>query len=86
MLAGMSSRQFEEWATLYSQEPWGDWRADLRAGIVASTLANIHRKPKAPAFTPQDFMPFAPKQAIQGDEIERKIEAFMSRYPKPKSA
>ena len=29
----------------------------LRAGIVASTIANCNRDPKTEAFTPQDFMP-----------------------------
>jgi hypothetical protein len=31
--------------------------AFLRAGIVASTIANCHRDPKHEAFSPQDFMP-----------------------------
>jgi protein required for attachment to host cells len=38
-------------------EPWGEWRADVRAGIIASTLANIHRKSGAKAYTAADFMP-----------------------------
>lgn len=80
MLRAMSARQFEEWAAFYYQEPWGDFRADLRAGIVASTIANIHRKPRAPAFTPVDFMPYAERPPIADDEIERKIEKFMSGY------
>ncbi len=80
MLRAMSARQFEEWAAFYSQEPWGDFRADLRAGIVASTLANIHRKPRAPAFTPLDFMPYAERPPIAEAEIERKIETFLAGY------
>ena len=80
MLATMSARQFEEWSAFYFQEPWGDFRADLRAGIVASTLANIHRKPRSPAFTPLDFMPYVERQPIAEAEIERKIETFMSGY------
>jgi hypothetical protein len=31
--------------------------AFLRAGIVASTIANCNRGPNSEAFTPQDFMP-----------------------------
>lgn len=38
--------------------PFGDERADLRTGILASLTANIHRKKGAAAFTPADFMPF----------------------------
>ncbi len=48
----------------YELEPFGDARADLRAGIIASTLANVNRGKETKAFTPQDFMLFT-------DEIER---------------
>jgi len=44
----------------YSQlEPFGEERADLRSGIVSSTIANANRDPKKKrkAFRPQDFMP-----------------------------
>jgi hypothetical protein len=82
MLASMSARQFSEWATFYAQDPWGDFRADLRNGIMVSTLANINRKKDAPAFTPQDFMPFSPKPPISDSDIEGKIDLFMTRYKK----
>lgn len=80
MLRAMSARQFEEWAAFYSQEPWGEFRADLRTGIVASTIANIHRKPRAPAFTPIDFMPYAERPPIAETETEYRIETFLSEY------
>ena len=40
-------------------EPFGEERADLRAGIVASTVANAARDPKTQRepFTPYEFMP-----------------------------
>lgn len=40
-------------------EPFGEERADLRAGIVASVVANTARDPKVQRdpFTPQEFMP-----------------------------
>lgn len=43
----------------YELEPWGERRADLRAGIVASTIANVNRDPKrrAKAYAPEEFMP-----------------------------
>lgn len=54
----MPSSEFSEWMAFAALEPFGENRADLRAGIVASTLANIHRKKGAKAFAPTDFMPF----------------------------
>ena len=40
-------------------EPFGEERADLRAGIVAATVANAARDPKVQRdpFTPEEFMP-----------------------------
>ncbi len=46
-----------EWIALERVDPWGEWRADLRAGIVASTIANVNRGKKDKAFSAQDFMP-----------------------------
>lgn len=38
-------------------EPWGESRADLRAGIIASTIANVNRRKGKKAYKPVDFMP-----------------------------
>jgi hypothetical protein len=59
LLASISSRELTEWLVYYSLEPFGDERADLRAGIVASTVANSVRDPKRQAkpFEPRQFMP-----------------------------
>lgn len=40
----------------YSLEPFGEERADLRAGIISSTIANVNRGKHKP-FKPTDFMP-----------------------------
>jgi hypothetical protein len=57
MLAEISSVQFAEWMAFSRLEPWGEDRADLRAGIVASTIANANRGKNAKPFKPDDFMP-----------------------------
>lgn len=57
MLAEISSVQFAEWMAYSLLEPWGEGRDDLRAGIVASTVANANRGKNAKPFKPQDFMP-----------------------------
>lgn len=59
LLGQISSRELSEWMVYYGMEPFGVERGDLQAGIVASTIANVHRdskKQKKP-FEPQDFMP-----------------------------
>jgi len=59
LLTRISSRELTEWIAYAELDPFGEWRADLRAGIVASTMANTARDPKrrAKAWTAQDFMP-----------------------------
>ena len=59
MLAGIDSDDLSEWKAYMKLEPFGEERADLRAGIIASTIANVNRNPdKTPQpFQPSDFMP-----------------------------
>jgi len=54
----MSARQFEEWIAYYLVEPFGDQRADLRNGVLAALIANVHRDPEkmADPFLPGDFI------------------------------
>ena len=59
LLASVSSRELTEWQAFFRLEPFGEDRADLRAGIIASTVANTARDPKArpKPFLPREFMP-----------------------------
>jgi len=42
----------------YAQlEPFGERQADWRAGMLASVLANLHRRKRGRRFKPEDFMP-----------------------------
>ncbi len=65
--AVLSYREFLDWCVYYEVEPWGETRADLRAGIVASTIANYAGKQRSdgaePAI-PTDFMPYLDRQKI----------------------
>lgn len=57
--AVMSSAEFAEWVAYAKVNPFGLDRADLRAGIVASVIAEVYRdsKKRAEPYTPGDFMP-----------------------------
>jgi hypothetical protein len=59
LLAKIDSRELTEWAAYYSLEPWGAEVEDWRAGMIASTIANVNRDPKKQRkpYTPKDFMP-----------------------------
>lgn len=56
-----------EWQAFYDLEPFGDMRADLRAGIVASTVANVMGDPKKP-LSPSDFMPLLESDKTSGTQ------------------
>lgn len=85
LLAELSARQFDEWIAFYSIEPWGEERADLRAGIVASTVANVNRNPKqrSKPYSPKDFMPVydkPPKKQQTMEEMLRVVEMMNTAF------
>jgi hypothetical protein len=55
----IDSAEFGEWIAYMSIEPFGDRIADLRAGTIASVVANTNRAKDTPAYTPLDFTPWA---------------------------
>lgn len=81
----MSAREFQGWVRFYALDPWGDQRADLRMGILASTLANLHAKRGARYIRPQDFMPFQELVRQSTAEVRAKMQAFARQFQKIQS-
>jgi hypothetical protein len=81
LLASISSRELTEWQVYYGLEPFGEERADLRAGIVASVVANSNRDPKRQAkpFEPRQFMPRFEEEPEEPDPdaLWAKVSAVM---------
>ena len=82
MLASMGSDELTEWMAYYQLEPFGDYRADYRSGVVASTFANAHRAKDVGPFKPEDFMPFLekPKPHQPQDEIQLNVARFKAMF------
>lgn len=59
MMNMMSASELIYWQAYSSIEPFGEWRADLRAGTIAAAIYmnNPNRKKGSKKFKPQDFMP-----------------------------
>jgi len=59
LLDRITALELDEWLAYYNLEPWGEERADLRAGIISSTIANCRpfRKRSSKSFKPKHFMP-----------------------------
>ena len=53
----IDAAEFAEWMAFGRFDPYGEERADLRAGIVAATIANVFRKKGTRALKAADFMP-----------------------------
>jgi hypothetical protein len=53
----VDAREFEAWLAYSQLEPWDETRADLRAGIIANVMANVHRGKETEPFSLSDFMP-----------------------------
>jgi hypothetical protein len=58
LLARISSAELTEWMAFDAIEPFGDERADLRAGIVAAVTANHSFAPPSKPKRPSDYMLF----------------------------
>lgn len=71
----LSSRQWAEWQAFYQMEPFGDVKADWRAGMLASVLANVNRGKGTKAFHPEDFMP---KPPLTPKEQEQKLRRSLA--------
>lgn len=70
----MSAKDIGE-AIAYSRiEPWGESRADLRAGIIASVIANVNRDSKTKPFQASDFMPdFTKSEETESEKLSKEI-------------
>lgn len=52
----MGARELEEWMQFYAVEPWGAYRDNLHAGIIASAIVNGRPGRKGKAVKPGDFV------------------------------
>lgn len=80
----MSSAEFAEWIAFDRLSPIGPERADLRAGIIASTVANVQRGKSDRALSVQDFMPTFDR-AAETDDAKMKAQQAAFRALMKKS-
>jgi hypothetical protein len=85
LLARMPVPLLVEWMAYYSLEPFGPSMDDLRAGVLASLTANIHRdeKKQRNPFEPGDFFPWLGKRDKPGwEKVFDGMQAFNMRVKK----
>ena len=76
MTQKMSGREFVYWMAYYNLEPFDEVRADLRAGIIASTIANVNRGKGRAAFKPDQFMPEFSKPEPKKQSVADMMRTF----------
>jgi len=76
----MTARELGEWMAYDRLEPIGEWRGDVRAGIIAATIANASRS-KGKRAKPADFMPFLDDRPrmMSPDEFAAKVVPLMPK-------
>jgi hypothetical protein len=77
MLEQMPARTFAAWQAFYEIDPFGDQRADLRAGIVAATAANCWRGKGDRPLKPIDFMPFYERPRQSSEEMRHILDTII---------
>lgn len=53
----MTVEELQEWQAYAQLEPFGPEMDFWRAGLIAATFANLHRKKGKKPYTAEDFMP-----------------------------
>ncbi len=78
----MTAGEVAEYQALDHVEPWGEQRADLRMGILASTAVNMMKGKKGKRVKATDFMPYldvrgaADKAASKARALSGKVKAM----------
>lgn len=63
-LSAMSGLEFDMWREYYIKNPWGDRREDLRAALIAQTVANhAGMRRNEPASLKDFLLDFNPKES-----------------------
>ena len=70
------SDEFAEWLAFQSIDPASEERADLRAGIIASVIANMMPNKGNRVLSPVDFMPFVVRPKPTHEQLEAKIMSW----------
>jgi hypothetical protein len=79
LLEEISSAELSEWMAYEVLEPWGETRADYRAGVISSTYINCKLKKGAKKHKPADFMPrFGPPKKQNPEVIKELLMGLVS--------
>lgn len=70
-------RELREWVEEYRRDPWGTWRDNSHAAMIATMIGNAFRGKDSRPLTVEDFMLVDPETAEQR-KAERRSRANKS--------
>ena len=75
----IDSAEYSEWMAYHNIEPFTLSKADHILSVIASILANVHRKKGSRTYKSSDFMPsIKAKRLDTPKEIETKLRSIFS--------
>lgn len=77
MAARIPLATFYDWMEYAKRKPFGEERADLRAGFVASEIANSRRYEHKRLMRPIDFMPFSKGDRARPKQTPAQMSALL---------
>lgn len=72
----MSVREFEHWKVRYMENPFGAWRDNYHAGLIAASIYNAKRG-KPPYVSATDFI-FKTVDQARDEETDRVIGSLIA--------
>lgn len=74
-LEQMPLRRLVEWQAYHQLNPFGETRADWRAGMIAATMVNLSPYVRVRNKKPKDFMPeFRPRERMTPKQMYESIK------------
>lgn len=80
--AVLPARELLEWQDKYRRDPWGTMRDNLHAGLIASSIVNVHRSKSSRAAKASDFL-LVDSETARATDRTRSL-AFLRSLAKPK--
>jgi hypothetical protein len=77
----MSSLEFSGWMAFYNVDPWGEERADLRAALIACTIANVNRGEGQEPFEIEQFLLNVGERALAREDEDSGIDVTPDLMP-----
>jgi len=75
----IDSAEFAEWIAYHSIDPFTIDKSEYLLAVIASILANVHRKKGSRTYKPGDFIPkYGKKQVDSAQNIETKLRAIFN--------